>query len=126
MSSKLTPQELEEIRKRSERADVVWLTYNTGPYAFQAREDIPKLITEIYRLQKLLRNESWIGKEIADDYCNGYFGGQEFHFKNAIVSDETPLSITVRRRDGRYFKADFDDTDEKYEYMVQWTTEDSI
>lgn len=63
--TRLSTEELEEIRKRKERGeDFVWLTYNTGPYAYQAREDIPKLLAEIERLRKVLSQID----ELSDDF----------------------------------------------------------
>lgn len=81
-----------------------------------------ELKAEVERLQKALQNTSLVGRTLTDDYCNGFFGGHTFNLKGAKVCEESDLIVLVRRKDGRYFEADFDSRAQKHELMTKWTS----
>lgn len=76
----------------------------------------------------------FVGKTIKNFFCNGFFGGstydlEESRITNIYQDDGDGIIIEVKKRNGKYdyacFNESYDDWKCVYEYLKEWTSEDS-
>jgi len=61
-----------------------------------------------------------IGKEIKDFYCNGFFG-RRYDLTGSIIEGEGEDWIVIRMPDGKAEAATFSSSEDKNEYINNWT-----
>lgn len=91
---------------------------------YEHEPKIESLEWSIKRLQQpeMIRHDEFVGLEIQDGYCEGFFGGQSFGYQGAIIVSSGKDFFTVRRTDGKLDTAYFDDGWEDYmrEAIYKW------
>jgi hypothetical protein len=83
-------------------------------------EIVEKLTAENNRV----RHNEFVGMEIRDFYCNGFFG-REYDLDGAIIMSNTEDSLTVRTRGGIVRTAYFTDgwEEQMKEHVLEWCDE---
>jgi hypothetical protein len=82
---------------------------------------LEKIIENLLKDQSRIRHNEFVGLEIKDFYCNGFFG-RDYDLKGAIIIENTSKSITIRKRDGKIEQTDIDGWDMR-KLVNDWTKE---
>lgn len=80
-----------------------------------------------------LKAKEYIGKTIKNFFCNGFFGGDEYGLAESriidIIEEESVITVTVLKRDGKYAYGEFDYKWKKWEtvfsYLDEWIINNS-
>jgi hypothetical protein len=93
-----------------------WFEENKYP------EEVYEAINFLLSKASDIKPREFVGLEIKDFYCNGFFG-RRYDLEGAIIIDSGFNYITVRTRDGDMATAVFDDgwESEMRDFVEEWT-----
>jgi hypothetical protein len=69
------------------------------------REEILSLCDKVDEFLGSTSYSSFIGLEIKDFYCNGFFGSREYGMEGAVITDANDKCITAKKVDGEIVQA---------------------
>ncbi|PEN97775.1 hypothetical protein CN553_12045 [Bacillus cereus] len=103
---------VEEVKK--------WIKENRDNYPKEVGNAIDFLIEK----SEVVRSDEFVGMEIKDFYCNGFFG-RTYDLEGAIVVSNGSDWVNVRTRYGNLHTAHFTNgwETEMRSYMEEWTKE---
>lgn len=85
-------------------------------------EKLEKIIEELIKEKSRVKYNEFVGIEIKDFFCNGFFGSREYDLEGAMIIENTDKILTVRKRNGQIAQANLEGWDMR-EHINEWTTE---
>lgn len=84
-------------------------------------EKLERIIEELTKEQSKVKYNEFVGMEIKNFYCNGFFG-RDFSLEGSKIIENTDRYLTIRKPDGEILRADLDVWSMR-EHVKDWTTE---
>lgn len=108
--------------------EVEFIDKETGQKVKIDVDDLMRFIEEEYEpYNKPVQYSEFVGLEIANFYCNGFFG-REYDLAGSVVIDNTHDSLTVRTTEGIVRTAYFNDgwETEMRKLVKEWSEDDGF
>jgi hypothetical protein len=86
-------------------------------------QQLEELTQKLMCDQSRVKYNEFIGMEIKDFYCNGFFD-RDYSLEGSMIIENTDKLLTIRKPNGEILQADMGEWDMR-EHVEEWTKEDS-